>query len=294
MVVEQDEVPALELATFDLRAQDLCAALAELALKGFLPTQQSGAESFAPNGVSGEAFLDEAERFVHTSTGHGPSSAASGFVVLTPTSIAPSPPTSTPLPSSSSSSPSAFALTTSLLGQRPHLRQVLALLPSDDELRSTFQVYASSHSAPIALTNLEERWRAFRRAMSQPDEAQREREVDPLFVAILLAACASGLASMTVKQAQARGFPDNRSAIVERWIRAATLSLVAGKVRRLPRLESSSFERPRADSRPPLLPAVYGAAEPRRDPGCSHHRLALHREPLPSSRSLSSPSAVPC
>ncbi|GAA5851654.1 hypothetical protein JCM9279_002533 [Rhodotorula babjevae] len=238
MVVEQDEVPALELATFDLRAQDLCAALAELALKGFLPTQQSGAESFAPNGVSGEAFLDEAERFVRASTAHGPSPAASGFTVLTPTSIAPSPPSSTPI--SSSSSPSALALTTSLLGQRPALRQILALLPSDDELRSTYQAYASSvhwHSAPIGLGDLEERWTAFRRAVSQPDEARREREVDPLFVAILLAACASGLASMTTQQAQAQGFPDNRSAIVERWIGAAMLSLVAGKFMEQPSLD---------------------------------------------------------
>ncbi|GAA5935575.1 hypothetical protein JCM3775_003356 [Rhodotorula graminis] len=237
-IVQQAEVPGLELATFDLRGQDLCGALVELALKGVLSTQQSGAESFAPNGVGGEAFLDEAERFVQSSIQHDASSAGSSFVVLTPSSIAPSPPSSAP--HTSSSSPSAFALNTCLLGTRPTVRQVLALVPSDDELRSAYQVYASSvhwHSAPIRLADLEQRWSLFRRAMSQPDEAQREREVDPLFVAVLLSACASGLASMTTKQAQARGFPDNRSSIVERWVHTAMLSLVAGKFMEQPSLD---------------------------------------------------------
>ncbi|GAA5889054.1 hypothetical protein JCM8208_007757 [Rhodotorula glutinis] len=237
-VIQQNDVPALELVTFDLRAQDLCAALVELALKGVLSTQQSGAESFAPNGVSGEAFLDEAERFVQSSTLHDASSASSGFTVLTPSSIAPSPPSSAP--HTSSSSPSPLAVTTSLLGPRPALRQVLALLPSDDELRSAYHAWASTvhgNSAPIGLGDVEERWTALRRALSHPDEAQREREVDPLFVAILLGACASGLASMTTKQAQARGFPDNRSAIVERWVRTAMLSLVVGKFMEQPSLD---------------------------------------------------------
>lgn len=222
--LREREPPAIESATFNLHAQDLCTALCELALQGVLPAQQVGGEAFAPGGVSGAAFLAEAERFLSLASD-------SGFAVLTPTSAAPSPPCGPQ--AASTATPSAPSLASAMLGARPSMGQVLPLLPSDDELRATYKVFESTahwHSSPVNLSHFEQRWPAFREAMSQLDEAHRERDVDPLFCAVLLATCASGLSSMTAKQALARGFPENRSPVVERWIQAAKLSLVAGRV----------------------------------------------------------------
>lgn len=250
-IVRAKEVPSPPQPRFDMNAQDLCGALSNLALASPLPSQQTvGTESFAPGGANGAAFIFDATRFL---AAYEKNRGSIPPTVLTPTSGAPSPPFSgatSPAQSAAPLSPSPVAVNAAFLNVRPTITQVLQLLPSDAELTATYKFYAAyihSLSSPISLGAFEHRWPAFRAALAQPDAAARERDVDPFFVATLLGACASGLASMTNEQAKSRGFPESRAHIVDRWIHAAMLSLVAGKVRllsplrRTPRRSSHLF-----------------------------------------------------
>ncbi|GEM10188.1 C6 transcription factor [Rhodotorula toruloides] len=231
-IVRPKEAPTPPHPRFDLNAQDLCGALSGLALVGAPSQQAVGCESFAPGGTSGPAFIYNAGRFLAASDKKQPSLPTT---VLTPTSGAPSPPFSgatSPEQSTTALSPSTVAVNAALLNVRPTILQVLELLPSDAELTATYKFYAShihSLSSQISLGAFEHRWSAFRVALAQPDATVREKDVDPFFVATLLGACATGLASMTNEQAKSRGFPETRTHIVERWVHAAMLSLVAGK-----------------------------------------------------------------
>jgi hypothetical protein len=50
----------------DLRANDLCEALSQLAIKDFVVVEGSGEESWAPGGQRGAPFIDEAASFLAT------------------------------------------------------------------------------------------------------------------------------------------------------------------------------------------------------------------------------------
>ncbi|GJN92800.1 hypothetical protein Rhopal_005838-T1 [Rhodotorula paludigena] len=231
---------------FDLQAQDLAGALAELALTGMLPPLRSGYDSFAPGGLSGEAFVEDAKRHL-ASLSHHSDNATDAFCGLTPLSGAPTPPSptlphsNTTMSSAASTRPSAsLGLSIAMLNLRPVMAQVVELIPSHAELDASYKFYISSvhwHLCPINPSSFEKRWSTFSAALATPDTAKRERELDPLFVAVLLGACASGLASMSNKQAKARGFSENRSAIVERWVHVAMLALAAGKFLEEPSLD---------------------------------------------------------
>lgn len=231
---------------FDLQAQDLAGALAELALTGVLPPLQSGYDSFAPGGLSGEAFVEDAKRHLASLSRHS-DNATDAFCGLTPLSGAPTPPTptlphsNTTMSSAASTRPSAsLGLSIAMHNLRPVLAQVVELIPSHAELDASYKFYISNvhwHLCPINPSSFEKRWSTFSAALATSDTAKRERELDPLFVAVLLGACASGLASMSTKQAKARGFSENRSAIVERWVHVAMLALAAGKFLEEPSLD---------------------------------------------------------
>ncbi|GAA5838831.1 hypothetical protein JCM11251_006752 [Rhodosporidiobolus azoricus] len=237
------EEPKEPEASFDLQAQDLSAALSELCLNGVMPPRMAGSESFAPGGGSGEAFVNEARQFLLTFTHRLGLSSDLPFTILTPTSDRTSPqpgytspdvhmPVSSASSPSRISSPSALGLSAILLDVRPTISHVLDLLPPEEQLQSAYKFYASYvhwYSAPLNLAAIDRQWPAFRAALAEEDPAKRQADVDPLFVASILGACASGLASMTAKQAKARGFPEDRSPIVERWTQAAILSLVVAR-----------------------------------------------------------------
>ncbi|GAA5877465.1 hypothetical protein JCM8547_001081 [Rhodosporidiobolus lusitaniae] len=241
---------------FDLHAQDICEALSELALNGVMPPQHSGSESFAPGGGSGEAFVDEARQFLLTFTQRlGLAGTDLPFTLLTPTSSLSSNynspdasmTASEHLSAASSpgrvTSPSALGLSAALFNVRPTLSHILDLLPSLENLQSTYKFYVSYvhwYSSPLNLPAVEKQFPAFRAALAEEDPAKREAAVDPLFVATLMGACASGLASMTDKQAVQRGFPaKDRAPIVEKWTQAAVLSLVAGRFMEEPSIEGT-------------------------------------------------------
>jgi hypothetical protein len=252
-VESEEEEPE---ATFDLHAIGLCEALSELALNGVMPPQQSGTESFAPGGGSGEVFVDEARQFLLTFTHRLGLSKDLPFTILTPSSSEQSPNGSYDSPdvhmppsdhlsaasgsSSRISSPSALGLSAALLNVRPSQSHLLDLLPTIEEIEKTYTFYSQYvhwYSSPLDLVAIQRQWPAFRTALAEEDSARREAAVDPLFVATVLAACASGLASMTNKQARARGFPEDRSALVERWTQASVLGLVVGKFLEEPSIE---------------------------------------------------------
>ncbi|KAG0659926.1 hypothetical protein C6P46_004866 [Rhodotorula mucilaginosa] len=226
---------------FNLGAQDLCAALSELALTGIMPLMPTGSESFAPGGRSGDAFIEEAKRFLQTFTHRAGLSIDVPFAVLSPSDAAPSPPDSSSTSSEDSTgAPGGPAPIITPSSPRPSMSSILPLLPSTRELRTAFDFYAQYvhwYCAPVSLSAIETRWPAFKASLEIPDLEERAAAVDPLFLAMILGICASGLASMTNKQAKVRGFVGFRTATVERWVRAASLSLLAGKFVEEPRLD---------------------------------------------------------
>ncbi|GAA5862732.1 hypothetical protein JCM1840_002655 [Sporobolomyces johnsonii] len=234
-----------EEASFDLHAQDLCGALSELALNGVMPPQQTGGESFAPGGTSGDALVEEATRFCASFTQRLGLSADLSLNMFTPSSSEASPASTTVQPppdyaANAPFSPTCLGFSCALLNVRPTISQLLEVLPHDDELQPTFKHYVSYvhwYATPLHLPTFEQQWANLRRALAEEDPARCEQDVDPIFIATLLGACAAGLANMTAKQANTRGFPNDRTQIVERWINAAMMALVAGKFMEKPTLD---------------------------------------------------------
>ena len=58
--------PTVAPYAMDLRANDLCEALSQLAIREFVVVEGSGNEAWAPGGGRGETFLNEARVFVDT------------------------------------------------------------------------------------------------------------------------------------------------------------------------------------------------------------------------------------
>lgn len=122
----------------DLRANDLCEGLAQLAIKEFVVVEGSGTDSWAPGNKRGLDFVDEAQQFVE----HMPQQFG---VAQTPTfnlgsngparavrSVAPSEAAASPAPSMLSSAPSPLspgALGTASFGKEaPPLSEALKFL----------------------------------------------------------------------------------------------------------------------------------------------------------------------
>ena len=127
---------------FNLGAQDLCAALSELALTGIMPPMPTGSESFAPGGRSGDSFIEEAKRFLQTFTHRAGLSIDVPFAVLTPSEAAPSPPDSTASSEDSHGNSGGPAPIITPSSPRPSMSSILPLLPSTRELRTAVDFYA--------------------------------------------------------------------------------------------------------------------------------------------------------
>ncbi|BGP18080.1 hypothetical protein JCM10213_006529 [Rhodosporidiobolus nylandii] len=237
-----------EEPTFDLSAQDLCTSLSELALNSAM-SAQLGQEAFVPGRGSGESFVAEARQFILAFAQDHGQDADFPFQLLapgsSPTASAPDsqmrhsqPPSATS--SSFRASPSALGLSAALLNSRPSVSQILDLLPSEAELRATYKFYVNHvhwYSNPLDLAAIDRGWPAFSAALAETDPAKRDAAVDPLYIAIVMAACASGLASMTAQQATRAGFPENRSCIVDSWTRTTMLAMTTGRFFEAPSME---------------------------------------------------------
>lgn len=112
-----------------------------------MPPLSSGTESFAPGGRSGDAFVEEARRFLQSFTHRAGLSLDVPFAVLTPSDAAPSPPDSTASSEDSHSAPGGPAPIITPSSPRPSMLAILPLLPSAREMRTAFDFYSQVRSA---------------------------------------------------------------------------------------------------------------------------------------------------
>lgn len=225
----------------DMRANDLVEGLAQLAIREFVVLENSGSDAWAPGNARGLDFLDEAEQFVETMPQHFGVSQKPAFSipVATPRSTASSPATmatgagaarsfgmpamssySASVPSEAASSPglSSYAApsplspgglsTAAFTKDAPPLSDALKYLPSHNQAMSAYRYfsgYVSWYAHPVHLATFEQQWAGLRAALEIENEEERDRAVDPFFVATYLGAtalfssfpCAHGLTIST-------------------------------------------------------------------------------------------------
>ena len=136
----------------DLRANDICEALSQLAIKEFVVVEGSGGESWAPGGGKGTPFVDEAAAFINTMpqqfglTYSLPTFSSGGFGNFPSGVTAPASDTGT-----SPAAPSEYSngeLSPSPLGSAafhrsaPPLADALRFLPTDAEAMSAYTYYS--------------------------------------------------------------------------------------------------------------------------------------------------------
>lgn len=248
----------------DLRANDLCEALSQLAIKDFVVVEGSGEESWAPGGQRGAPFIDEASSFLATMpqqfgvtyqmptfgnagnfTSHSFTNAGAGGSGArgegSRASRASGSENGATTPSESSEfSPSPLG-SASFHRSAPPLADALKFLPTDREAMSAYTYYAgyvSWYAHPVHLPTFEAQWAELKEAMKLDDE-QRAKRIDPFFVATFLGVCAMGLAMMPAKRAMRDGFGGvEKSKTVDKWLEGAMVALTCGRFLDNPSVES--------------------------------------------------------
>lgn len=152
----QRQIPTgLLRGSMDLRSHDLCEALTQLAIKDFVVVEGSGADSWAPGGVKGDIFVEEAKEFMLAlpqrfgSTANIAPLTGLGVVIglgtttgetsMCPVSMDPKE-CQTPLNIPSSLSPSPLA-SASFHREAPPLSEVLNFLPTHQEALSAYTYF---------------------------------------------------------------------------------------------------------------------------------------------------------
>ncbi|GAA5928922.1 Zn(II)2Cys6 transcription factor [Sporobolomyces koalae] len=244
----------------DLRANDLCEGIAQLAVKEFVVLEGSGNDSsapWAPGNQKGLQFIDEARLFLKTMPQQFGVASAPAFSTNPSTASSPSLGVHSRLPSeahlsvgdsprsppeSVSSQPDPAALgTAALAGTPPSLSDVLKYLPTREQAHSAYQYwmgYVSWYAHPIHLSTFEEQWRSLDAALRIPDEDARNKAIDPFFIATFLGIIATGLSMMPPKRAQRDGFPENKDRVVDHWLEGSMLALTCGRFLDNPSVEA--------------------------------------------------------
>ncbi|GAA5859877.1 hypothetical protein JCM1840_001777 [Sporobolomyces johnsonii] len=243
----------------DLRANDLCEGIAQLAIKEFVVVEGSGNSSWAPGNTRGLEFIDEARLFLSTmpqqfGVADGPAFAvpprlaavaarsraasdANGVPDLGAHS-----PTGSTFSSSGASVLSPSPLGTASFGKEPpSLSEALKFLPTHKQALSAYTYfcgYVSWYAHPVHLATFEQQWHALEVALKLEDEEQRNRAIDPFFIATFLGVCATGLAMMPVKRATRDGFPEDKDRIVDHWLEGAMVALTCGRFLDNPSVEA--------------------------------------------------------
>lgn len=244
----------------DLRANDLCEGLAQLAIKEFVVVEGSGNESWAPGHHRGLEWIDEARLFLRTmpqqfGVADGPSFSwsASSFGSRSrqasnpvhPGQPSPRSPSDSSFSSASHSSlVSPSSLGTSSFGSKPPtLNDVLKYLPTRERAHSAYRYFAdyvSWYAHPVHQSAFEEKWRRLEAALQLPDEEARHRAIDPFFIATFLGIIATGLSMMPVPRAMRDGFPEDKDRIVDQWLEGSMLALTCGGFLDNPSVEAVS------------------------------------------------------
>ncbi|GAA6027501.1 hypothetical protein JCM8097_007893 [Rhodosporidiobolus ruineniae] len=248
----QPHTPRTSFA-MDLRANDLCEGLAQLAIKEFVVVEGSGTDSWAPGGARGLEFVEEAQQFMVTMPQQFgvaqqpafslPGSSTSG------SSKAPSEAAASPAAVSTPGSSPASVLSPSPLGtasfgkEAPPLSDVLKFLPTHKQAMSAytyFAGYVSWYAHPVHLSTFEAQWKELQNALLIEDEEQRNKAIDPFFIATFLGVLATGLAMMPVKRAVRDGFGSEKEKdkIVDQWLEGAMVALTCGRFLDNPSVEA--------------------------------------------------------
>lgn len=137
----------------DLRANDLCEGLAQLAIKEFVVVEGSGTDSWAPGNIRGLEFVKEAKQFITTMPQAFGVAQTPSFTVSAGSRTASlaggSEPAHSPAQSVAASSPASI-LSPSPLGiasfhkEAPPLSDVLKFLPSHKQAMSAYTYFAGS------------------------------------------------------------------------------------------------------------------------------------------------------
>ncbi|GAA6007893.1 hypothetical protein JCM10207_004915 [Rhodosporidiobolus poonsookiae] len=233
----------------DLRQNDLCEGLAQLAIKEFVVVEGSGTDSWAPGGARGLEFLEEATQFLQTmpqqfgvaqSPAFSVSVKSSGRSSLTGESVASPHGSSVGSPASSILSPSPLG-TASFGKEAPPLSDVLKFLPTHKQAMSAytyFAGYVSWYAHPVHLSTFEAQWKALEAALLIKDEEARAKAIDPFFIATFLGVLATGLSMMPVKRAMRDGFGADKDKIVDHWLEGAMVALTCGRFLDNPSVEA--------------------------------------------------------
>ncbi|GAA5825624.1 hypothetical protein JCM11251_000314 [Rhodosporidiobolus azoricus] len=254
----QADTPKSSFA-MDLRANDLCEGLGQLAIKEFVVVEGSGTDAWAPGGTGrGLEFIAEATDFVATmpqqfGVAQAPASgvsqaATSRYSAGTMSGAAGSPVGSTIAASTPASSPASMLSpsplgTASLSAAPPPLSDVLKFLPTHKQAMSAytyFSGYVSWYAHPVHLSTFEAQWKQLQVALSIKDEEQRNREIDVFFLATFLGVLATGLAMMPVKRAIRDGFgsEQEKDKLVDKWLEGAMVALTCGRFLDNPSVEA--------------------------------------------------------
>ncbi|GAA5875578.1 hypothetical protein JCM8547_007586 [Rhodosporidiobolus lusitaniae] len=252
----QPPTPRNASFAMDLRANDLCEGLGQLAIKEFVVVEGSGGDAWAPGGTRGLEFVEEAKQFLATMPQQFGVAQAPAFSIPNPNKPA-SVPSTTPSLSEPAGSPSrsdaasspASILSPSPLGtasfgkEAPPLSDVLKFLPTHKQAMSAytyFAGYVSWYAHPVHLATFEQQWKDLQAALAIEDEELRNKAIDPFFIATFLGVLATGLAMMPVKRAVRDGFfsEEEKDKMVDKWLEGAMVALTCGRFLDNPSVEA--------------------------------------------------------
>ncbi|BGP15917.1 hypothetical protein JCM10213_003654 [Rhodosporidiobolus nylandii] len=227
----------------DLRANDLCEGLAQLAIKEFVVVEGSGTDSWAPGGTRGLEFVEEATQFLDTMPQQFGVANAPAFALPSRLSAAASA-ASSPAGSSPVSVLSPSPLGTASFGKdAPPLSDVLKFLPDEARALSAytyFAGYVSWYAHPVHLATFERQFNELRAALAIEDEEERAKAIDPFFIATYLGVLATGLALMPASRARRDGFgtEEDKDKTVDKWLEGAMVALTCGRFLDNPSIEA--------------------------------------------------------
>ncbi|GAA5997852.1 Zn(II)2Cys6 transcription factor [Rhodotorula paludigena] len=233
----------------ELRANDLCEGLAQLAIKEFVVVEGSGTDAWAPGNARGLDFVNEAKDFVETMPQQFGVGQSPAFSAPTPTNSGGSRRSTvsdagaSPATSASAASPlSPSGLGTASFTKEPlPLADVLKFLPTRKQAMSAytyFAGYVSWYAHPVHLASFEAQWKQLDEALKIEDEELRNRSIDPFFISTFLGVLATGLAMMPAKRAVRDGFGNDKDKIVDSWLEGAMVALTCGRFLDNPSIEA--------------------------------------------------------
>ncbi|KAM0753020.1 hypothetical protein T439DRAFT_323633 [Meredithblackwellia eburnea MCA 4105] len=207
----------------DMRAGDLCTALSQLAIAGIMPPDpEIGVEMFAPGGINGDAFVEEARQFM-TANAH-----VSNFTE--------NPPVKEPASATSPPKEHYHSIISSIHTTPPTVSQILSYMPTRDEAIVVLEFYLERvvwYARPFNVIWFREKWDELNDILELPHE-ERDKKVDLAFLATFYATCAGGMgrlkgpsnATALLAHKYAVAAPVNQQELIDKWTKGAMMALM--------------------------------------------------------------------